>query len=237
MLEFFHADLFFKFAAALIALLNPLYGIPVFLSLTKGYSPAERRRTATVVGITVLVAATVATLIGEEILSFFGISVPSFQIAGGIIILGIGLSMMKDDGRSGSDAKAAEAGRERQRNIAVVPLAIPLTIGPGTFATTILFAHLLDDRDELVTLVPVIVGISFLVWLGLMFADPISRRLGETMMNVVTRIMAIVLTAIAVEMVVDGAVQAFENRPSVSTQQPVGPSSGPSLGTSTGEPG
>lgn len=212
MFEYFHADVFFKFIAALVALLNPLYGIPVFLTLTEGDSPAERRRTATVVGITVFIAATIATLVGEEILSFFGISVPSFQIAGGIIILGIGLTMMKDDERSTADTRAKETAREGQRRIAVVPLSIPLTIGPGAFATIILFAHLLDNPGEIATMLPVVAGVSLAVWLGLLFADPISKFLGETLINVVTRIMAIMLSAIAVEMVIDGAFQAFEIR-------------------------
>ncbi len=203
----FHADVFLKFAAALIALMNPLYGIPIFLGLTKGYSAAERRRVATAVALTIFVAALVATLIGEEILGFFGVSVPAFQIAGGLIVLGIGLSMIKDDAPSGADSTAVDAGQQRRKSVAVVPLSIPLTFGPATFATIILFAHLLDDGAEIVTMVPVIFGVTLCVWAGLSFADPISRFLGDTVISVITRIMAIILTAIAVEMMANGALQ------------------------------
>ena len=87
-LGFFHADLFLKFAVALVALLNPLYGIPIFLGMTKGYTQKQRSRTANIIVLTVFVAAVVVTLIGEEILGFFGIDVAAFQIAGGIIVLG-----------------------------------------------------------------------------------------------------------------------------------------------------
>jgi len=209
--ELFHADVFVKFAAALIALINPLYGVPVFLGMTRNYSPAEKRVTAAVVALTVFFTATITTLTGEEILAFFGISVPAFQIAGGVIILGIGLAMLKDDGRSGGDSKALASGHERERGVAVVPMSIPLTIGPGAIATIVLFAHLLDDGDEIVTMIPVVLGISLLTWLSLLFADPISKALGDTVISVISRIMAILLTAIAVEMVIDGAFQAFED--------------------------
>ena len=211
--ELFHGTIFLRFAAALVALLNPIYGIPIFLRMTAGCSPAARRRTATITALTVLSAALIATLIGEEILNFFGISVPAFQIAGGIIVLGIALSMLKDDAPSGGDARAeeeAEADGQLRKDIAVVPLAIPLTIGPGAFATMILFAHLLDNRSEIVTLVPVIIGVCLLVWLGLLFADPIARALSPTVISVFTRIMAIVLAAVAVEMIISGAVHAVQ---------------------------
>lgn len=208
--ELFHQTIFLKFAAALVALLNPIYGIPVFLGMTQGYSPEERKRTASVIALAVVTAAVVATFIGEEILRFFGISVPAFQIAGGIIVLGIGLSMLKDDPPAEGDSKAAAAGQKKHKNIAVVPLAIPLTIGPGSFATIILFTHLLDDSSEIVTLLPVVIGICLLVWLGLLFADPIARFLGNTVISVITRIMAIILAAVAVEMIINGVVQAYQ---------------------------
>lgn len=178
--------------------------------MTKGYSPAERRRTAHVIAATVLVAATIATVIGEEILHFFGISVPAFQIGGGIIVLLIGLSMLHDNTSAG-DEKATQEGHEKDKNIAVVPLSIPLTLGPGSFVTIILFAHLLGDGGELVTMLPVIVLISLLVWLGLLFADPISRLLGNTAISVITRIMAIILVAVAVEMALNGAVSFYHH--------------------------
>lgn len=211
LLEHFNYDTFLKFSAALIALLNPLYGIPVFLGMTDGYTKAQRRKTASAIALTVLVAATVVTLIGEEILGFFGIEVSAFQIAGGIIILGIALAMLKDETRATGDAKAEASGHQRKENIAVVPLAIPLTIGPGVFATLILFAHTLDDVSEILTMLPVVFGVSLTIWVGLWFADPISRALGETVISIITRIMALILAAVAVEMVVNGGLQVIGN--------------------------
>lgn len=205
----FDSEQFLKFAVALVALLNPLYGIPIFLGMTKGYTPAERTRTANIITLTVFVAALIATLIGEEILAFFGINVPSFQIAGGIIVLGIGLSMLNDEPRTAGDSKAHDSAKEKKSNIAIVPLSIPLTIGPGCFATIILFAHLMEDGTEIVTMIPAVLLICILLWVGLYFADAISRVLGETVISVVTRIMALILTAVAVEMIINGAIQAY----------------------------
>lgn len=215
-LEFFHQDVFLKFLAALLALINPLYGIPIFLSMTKGYTEAERNRTAMIVAFTVMVTALVATLIGEEVLSVFGIHVPSFRVAGGIIILGIAFAMMKADEPSAGDAKAAMEGQKKDSNIAVVPLAIPLTIGPGAIVTAIVFGHQLDDGDEIATLVPAILGVCLLIWVGLRFAGTIARVLGETGMNIITRIMAIILAAVAIEMIMTGVVQIVdENYPNL----------------------
>lgn len=206
----FHEDVFLKFLASLLALLNPLYGIPVFLSMTEGYSSTERARTALIVSATVTITALVALLAGEEILGVFGIDVPSFRIAGGIIILGIALAMLKADEPSAGDAKAISEGHARKRNIAVVPLAIPLTIGPGAIATAIVFAHQLDDSSEIVTLVPAVLAVCFLMWLGLRFAVPISGFLGPTVISVITRIMAIILAAIAIEMIALGIADVID---------------------------
>ncbi|MEE9589390.1 MAG: MarC family protein [Hyphomicrobiaceae bacterium] len=207
----FHHDVFLKFLAALLALLNPLYAIPVFLSMTKGYSPAERNRTALIVATTVAVTALVTIGLGEEVLAVFGIDVPSFRVAGGVIILGIALAMLQAEEPSGGDAKAAADGHERKSSIAVVPLAIPLTIGPGAIPTIIVFAHQLDEAGEVGTLVPVALGVSLLIWLGLRFAGAISGLLGGTVMSVVARIMAIILAAVAIEMIITGLVQVVDH--------------------------
>lgn len=209
-MEYFHQDLFLKFLAALLAVLNPLYGIPIFLSMTRGYSASERRRVAIIVTLTVFVMALIVMLIGEEILGAFGIDVPSFQIAGGLIILGIGFAMLRADDLSAGDAKASAEGHIEKREIAVVPLAIPLISGPGVVVTVIAFAHQMDDLSEVVTMTPPILVATLLIGLGLYFAEPISKRLGNTVLSVVTRIMAIILVAIAVELVAQGALAVVD---------------------------
>ncbi|WP_170425113.1 MarC family protein [Ruegeria arenilitoris] len=210
MAELFDQAVFLKFLAALLAIFNPLYGIPIFLSMTEGYSPAERKRVALVVTGTVVTVALISVVVGEEILAIFGIDIPSFRIAGGLIILGVGMSMLNASDPPQGDQKAAEEGHKKKSNIAVVPLAIPLTIGPGTIATTIVFAHTLSDGAEIVTLGSAVLIACAIVGVGLLFADPISKFFGPTMINVITRVMAIILVAVAVEMVLTGTFDAID---------------------------
>lgn len=212
MAELFDQAIFLKFLAALLAIFNPLYGIPIFLSMTEGYTPAERKRVALVVTGTIIVVAILAVLVGEEILAIFGIDVPSFRIAGGLIILGVGMTMLNASDPPQGDQDAVAHGHRKKSNIAVVPLAIPLTIGPGTIATTIVFAHMLPDGAEIVTLGSAVMIACAVVGVGLLFADPIARFFGPTMINVITRVMAIILVAVAVEMVLTGAFNAIDAR-------------------------
>ena len=219
MVDLFNQAVFLKFLAAVLAIFNPLYNIPIFLSMTKNCSESERRRIAVIVSISVTVIALIAVVIGEEVLAIFGIDVPSFRIAGGIIIFGIGMSMLKAEDRPPGDRAAVADGHERKLNFAVVPLAIPLTIGPGTIAITIVFSHQLTDGTEIVTLGAAVLIACAIVGLGLLFADRISRFFGDTMINVLTRIMAILLVAVAVEMVLTGTFNAIDaHYPGLSSQ-------------------
>ncbi|WP_170580329.1 MarC family protein [Ruegeria arenilitoris] len=206
----FDQAVFLKFLAAVLAIFNPLYNIPIFLSMTRDCTPAERRRVAMIVMASVTVIALISVAIGEEVLAVFGIDVPSFRVAGGLIIFGIGMSMLNAQDRAPGDQAAVAEGHARKLNFAVVPLAIPLTIGPGTIAVTIVFSHQLSDGAELVTLGSAILIACLIVGLGLLFADSISRLVGETMINVLTRIMAILLVAVAVEMVLTGIFNAVD---------------------------
>lgn len=206
----FDQAVFLKFLAAVLAIFNPLYNIPIFLSMTRDCTAAERRRVAMIVMAAVTVIALISVAIGEEVLAVFGIDVPSFRVAGGLIIFGIGMSMLNAQDRAPGDQAAVADGHARKLSFAVVPLAIPLTIGPGTIAVTIVFSHQLSDGAELVTLGSAILIACFIVGLGLLFADSISRLVGETMINVLTRIMAILLVAVAVEMVLTGIFNAVD---------------------------
>ncbi|MEM1362759.1 MAG: MarC family protein [Pseudomonadota bacterium] len=210
-MELFDQVIFFKFLGALLAMVNPLYGLPVFLSMTEGYTPAERRITALVVTLTVAMTAFISVVAGEEILSIFGISIPAFRVAGGLIILGIGLAMLNASDPKDGDKQAIDHGHQKKRNIAVVPLAIPLTIGPGAIVTSVVFAHQLSDEAEVFTLLPAVAIVTLILGASLLFALPLSRFMGPVMINVVVRVFAIVLIAIAVEMMLTGVWNSLES--------------------------
>lgn len=210
MAELFNQAIFFKFLGAALAIFNPLFNIPIFLSMTSNCTKAERLRVAIIVTIAITIIAMIAVVTGEEILAIFGIDVPSFRVAGGIIIFGIGMSMLNAEDRAKGDQTAAAEGHERKMNFAVVPLAIPLTIGPGMITTTIVFSHQLSDGAEVVTLGSAALIACAIVGVGLIFADQISNLLGKTMISVITRIMAIILVAISVEMVLTGIFSSID---------------------------
>lgn len=191
-----------KFFAALFAIMNPVGGIPVFLSVTEGKTDAERSGIAAVASIAVAAILIVCVLIGAELLRAFGVSVAGLRTAGGLIILSIAFSLLhaKPSGmhQSPEDARA-------QDNPAIYPLAMPMIAGPGAISTVIVFAHDPGNSSAYFALIGVILAMAVLVFLGMRMAVAASRLLGNAGMNVITRMMGIILAAIAVEMVFAGA--------------------------------
>jgi multiple antibiotic resistance protein len=194
---------YLKMFIGLLVILNPMLAVPVFISLTDGQSDGERlsnaRRTAMAVGILLSVAA----LLGQQILNLFGISIDSFRVGGGLLILLMAVSMMhaKLSGAQHTDKESEEA--QDKADVAVVPLAIPLLAGPGAISTAIIYSHR-DMAWMHVALIGEIWLAALIVWITLRSALPISRKLGTTGINIATRLMGLILAAIAVEFIVNG---------------------------------
>ena len=202
-------DEFLRFAAALFAIMNPFGSIPIFLSVTADRDPAERGRIATVTAAAVLVTLLVAAVLGEQILALFEITVGSFRVAGGIIILILALSMLHAQ-QSGvhHSAEEEDAGKAKD-NPAFFPLAIPMIAGPGSMATVILAAQHADGLPGTLTIGAVIVLLCGVLLVVLRTANRLSTLLGTTGLNVMTRLMGMLLAAIAVEMMVGGLTELF----------------------------
>jgi multiple antibiotic resistance protein len=201
----FDLDLFLDTFVALFAVLNPLLAIPIFLSLTADDSPGQRQRIAVVASITTGVALWVAALIGDQILNLFGIQVPSFQVAGGIILLTIALGMLKrEPEHEHAQQQISQSPPQPHRDVAIYPLAIPLIAGPGSFVTTIVISSRVDSFGDFLALSAGIGSIVLVLWLGLAFAVPASRLLGRTAVSIGTPLLAILLAAVAVELVFAG---------------------------------
>ena len=200
---------FLTFAAALFAIMNPFGNVAIFLSVTADRSPAERSKIATTTAAAVLITLLVAAVLGQQILALFGISVGAFRIAGGIIILILALAMLHAQ-PSGvhHSAQEEEAGRAKD-NPAFFPLAIPVIAGPGSMATVILYAQHAHGLLGAATIGAVIVLMCGVLLLALHAADRMAAFLGTTGLNVLTRLMGMVLAAIAVEMVVGGLADLF----------------------------
>ncbi len=198
-----------KLTVTLIAIVDPVASIPVFLAATDGLSNAERRRVARVVSLTVFMVLAAAILGGAQMLGFFGISIASFMIGGGILFLMLAVSMLQAKGswiRQNPD-EAMEA-TERE-GVAIVPLAVPLLAGPGAITTLIIETHESPGLlGQLLLLLPA-AAIAGIVWLALSAAEPLLRRLGRTGMNIITRIMGLIIAAIAIEYIYRGLVALF----------------------------
>jgi multiple antibiotic resistance protein len=194
----------FKTFISLLALVNPLGAIPFFISFTATNSRQERRRIVRHASFTVAVVIAFTTLLGQQVIDFFGISVNSFQVGGGLIMLLMAISMInaQPGGTKTTPEEAVEG--ELKENIAVVPLAIPLLAGPGTISTVIIYSSQSDGWLQKVNLIGSGIAIAVLVFIALSAAEPISRVLGRTGINVATRLMGLMLAALGVELIVDG---------------------------------
>lgn len=198
-----------KVAIALLAIVNPVGCLPIFMSATSGWKKAERARTARTVAITVLIVLSVSAFIGESILNFFGITIPSFQVGGGILLLLISISMMH--GKQGGTRQTAEEAHDMSERevIAIVPLSIPLLAGPGAISSMILTAQQHPGFWGHISLVIPVALISLFIWSLLLLSEVITNYLGTIGINIVTRLMGLILAAMSVEFIAHGLIGLF----------------------------
>ena len=177
---------------SLFIIVDPLGNIPIFISLTENMDNEERRKTfqtATMTGVILLLSF---ALVGQQIFILFGISMQSFMIAGGILLLLIAVKMLI----TGS----WEESKVSPESVGTVPIAIPLLVGPGAITTTILNIRIFNVA---ITVISVLI-VFLIVWITLRFIDPIYRLLGRSGSLVIARVMALIIAAIAVEYILEG---------------------------------
>ena len=205
-----------KIILSLIVLVNPFSALSIFLELTQGYTSRERRRTAQITALSVFIIMTVFIFSGNWILKILSISTGSFQVGGGILVFLIAVSMMN----SGSNPAKPKIGtqehdeitvqpRPNMNAVAIVPLAMPLIIGPGGISTVIIHASAARHMNDLFAIVAAGAAISVICYLSLLAAAKVSRWLGETGLTVLNRIMGMLLAAVAVEIVIAGIRSLF----------------------------
>lgn len=198
-----------KIGIALFAIVNPIGSVPVFMSATSGWKKAERAKTAKTAAFTVFIVLTLAAFVGDQILDFFGVSIPSFQVGGGILLMLIAISMMH-----AKQSAAHQTVEERQtlaekEVIAIVPLSIPLLAGPGAISNMIIAAQQNSSVTGHLSLIIPIFFVCLIIWLVLSLAVVIANKLGTIGINIVTRIMGLILAAMAVEFIAHGLTGLF----------------------------
>ncbi len=205
------SDLLFyaKALVGIIAIVNPLGALPVFLSLTTEKTRCEKEHIARTSALAVGIILLVSLWAGDLILSFFGISISAFRAAGGLLILLMAISMLHARQSSIRQNKTESDETSDKENIAVVPLAIPLMAGPGAISLLIVESHKTTHiLHKLILSIDVLILAAF-VWVVLKLSTPIGDKLGTTGLNIATRIMGLLLAAIAFEMLAAGLCRAW----------------------------
>ncbi len=197
--------------STLVAIVDPVGNVGPFLGVTSSMSSDERRRTAARACLLALGVLVVFTAGGQQIFSFFEISMPAFQIAGGVLLFLVAIDMLRAHPR---DTKGTHEEREESRDdVAIVPLGIPLIAGPGAIASVILLASRAATpwaQASLYLVIALTIGTTYLVF---RVAERLARALGRTGVNVVTRLFGLLLAAIAAQFVLDGILSAVGTQP------------------------
>ncbi len=203
----------YKPLITLLAVVNPLAIVPFFIHYTQGFPAAQRRRTVWTASFTAFLVIAISALLGLQVLEFFSISLASFQVGGGLLLLTSAINMLN---AHPAEAKAStndmEDGAQKAAmgaSIAVVPLTIPLLTGPATISTVVIYAERAQTLLQLSALVGYGVVIALATALCFSLADPIARVLGRTGINVMTRLMGLILAALAVEVMALGLTKLF----------------------------
>ena len=198
-----------RFFTALIVILDPFLAIPILLSLTEGYSPAERHRVVRIAAFTVAVVLIVVALTGETLLTWLGTSLGSFRVGGGIVLFLMALAMLQAQTDPVRTTPSEAETAAKRTSIAVVPLAIPLLAGPGAMSTVIIAMHRSSAPYHPWLIVTLIVLVALILWAVLRLARPIGKLLGEIGLNILNRIFGLILAAISVEVIANGLKQLF----------------------------
>jgi multiple antibiotic resistance protein len=196
---------------ALLAIVNPIGAVPFFIAFTQNMPRSERLRTIRVASFSAFCVIAISALAGLTIIEFFGISLASFQVGGGTLLLISSLQMLNAQPAETrpDDVAEGEQKADAGASVAVVPLTIPLLTGPATISTMVIYAQKTRIWWEQAVLVGYGLVIALAVFAVFSASGPIARVLGRTGINVMTRLMGLILAAMAVELLADGLTQLF----------------------------
>ena len=198
-----------KIFISLFAILDPIGIIPVIILFTAGMTAAKRAHVGRLASLTVCGILLVALLIGQPLLAFFGISINSFRVAGGILLMLMAIRMLNGNLYTSALAKDTSADGDSTSALTIVPLSTPLLAGPGSISAVILEAHKANGFEHYLIMSLEIMLLSVTVWLTFLIAPWVEKRLGKIGIDVFSRLMGLILAAIAVEFIASGALGLF----------------------------
>jgi multiple antibiotic resistance protein len=189
---------------SLLVIINPLMVTSVFLTLTGSYPPQARRQVARKTSIIAFAVLLAFAVFGSLLFRFFSITIGAFQVAGGIILFSVALGMLHAQPPRMMHTPEELAEAMSREDVAVVPLAIPMTSGPGAITTVIVLASEARNAPNLIVLFAALVVAIATVWVMLLNAARIGRFLGPSGLNITTRLMGLILATVAVQFVIHG---------------------------------
>jgi multiple antibiotic resistance protein len=203
-------DLAFALLAftSLLAIVNPLSAVPLFLATTAHYDARHRRATLQIAVATAVAVLVVFAAVGTWILRFFGVTTDAFRIAGGILFFGVGSDMLAARRSRAKTTETEDVEAELQTEVGVIPLGLPTLAGPGAITTVITLTAQAATPTRRASVFVAIVLVLAASWAVLAVAPAMLRRLGHTGLNVMTRIMGLLIMVLGVQFVLDG-VRAF----------------------------
>ena len=188
---------------SILFLVDPPGTVPAFILLTSHYSPRRRKRTALVASVTAALTLMAFAAVGNVVFQMLGLTLPAFQIAGGLILFLVALDMIRAQRPTQESPDELQEG-EAADDVAIAPLAIPMLAGPAALATVTVLMAQAKDTAQVVFVFAAIALTGVVCYLTLRLAEPIQRRLGKTGIHILGRILGLVLAGIAVQFVLNG---------------------------------
>lgn len=197
----------------LVAVANNIPAIAPFLALVGGLSAAQSLRLTTIASFSSFVIMVISMLAGASVLAFFGITISAFQIAGGVLLGGTGMSMLASKSAanvSGKEVDFSQAQASALISQAVVPISMPLTTGAGTISTVTVFSDAAAKSGTSVELFMAICTVTLLIFLIFHYAIPMVKVLGEVGMNVLVKVMGLFTLSIGVQFIITGVSTVYK---------------------------
>jgi multiple antibiotic resistance protein len=205
-------DLFIYLFVALFSVLNPIGTVPIFVGLTQNDTKKERSRISLWTAINVFIILIVSFLIGQYVLIFFGISIDALRIAGGIIIVNSGFSLLSGKfTKKRGISKKAETDAQKRNDIALTPLAIPMLAGPGSISLLIAFYQEHNETMEIIVSSFAILSIAFTIFIILRSAHYLAKILGASGIVAISRIIGFIVIAIGIQYIVSAIINIIKS--------------------------
>jgi multiple antibiotic resistance protein len=193
---------------SVLFIVDPVAVIPTYLVITQDETPAQRRNTAGRACVAAALIMIVFGVAGRLIFRLFGITLPAFRIAGGLILWLVAMDMLRGERRTQEGAEEIVEGREKE-DVALTPLAMPMLAGPGAISTVMVLSGQAQSIAEHVAVYGSVVLTALISWISLRVGERLITALGQTGIRVVTRIMGLLLAAVAIQFVITGVQDAL----------------------------